>query len=137
VLPLLGRSHQVFAPDLPSYSPASAPAGDYSPARLARFVLSFMDAVGLDTAAVAGNPPGGLAALHLALSQPERVSALCLVEATVGSLRAVLGPFGQRQVLAKRLADRAELHRYLRRRQRHPEVLIRCFQHPPPGRPRR
>jgi pimeloyl-ACP methyl ester carboxylesterase len=54
-LPLLGRSHQVFPPDLPGNSPASAPAADYWPARLARFVLSFMDAVGLDTAAVAGN----------------------------------------------------------------------------------
>jgi pimeloyl-ACP methyl ester carboxylesterase len=176
VLSLLGRSHQVFAPDLPGYSPASAPATDYSPARLARFILSFMDAVGLDSAAVAGNSLGGLAALQLALLEPERVSALCLVdsaglgravnpvlvlqrlpglgelaiavgrrrpgaalravaralllfgrpwrtpgswlveqyraarqpgflEATVASLRAVLGPFGQRQVLAKRLAE--------------------------------
>jgi len=176
VLPLLGRSHRVFAPDLPGYSPASAPATDYSPSRLARFVLSFMAAVGLDSAAVAGNSLGGLAALQLALSEPERVSALCLVdsaglgravnpalvlqclpglgelavavgrrrpraflragaralllfgrpwrtppswlveqyraarqpgflEATVASLRAVLGPFGQRQVLARRLAE--------------------------------
>jgi pimeloyl-ACP methyl ester carboxylesterase len=78
VLSLLGRSHQVFAPDLPGYSPASAPATDYSPARLARFILSFMDAVGLDSAAVAGNSLGGLAALQLALFEPERVSALCL-----------------------------------------------------------
>jgi pimeloyl-ACP methyl ester carboxylesterase len=135
-----------------------------------------MDAVGLDTTAVAGNSLGGLAALQLALLEPQRVSALCLVdsaglgravnpvlvlqrlpglgelaiavgrrrpgaalragaralllfarpwrtprswlveqyraarqpgflEATVASLRAVLGPFGQRQVLAKRLAE--------------------------------
>ncbi len=174
VLPLLGRSHRVFAPDLPGYSPAGAPATDYSPSRLARFVLSFMDAVGLDSAAVAGNSLGGLAALQLALSEPERVSALCLVdsaglgravnpalvvqrlpgigelaiavgrrrpgavlravawamllfgrpwrtpgswlveqyraarqpgflEATVASLRAVLGPLGQRQVLVRQL----------------------------------
>ena len=121
VLPLLGRSHQVLAPDLPGYSPGSVPADDCSPARLARFVARFLDAVGLDRVAVAGNSLGGLAALQLALAEPERVTALCLVdsaglgravnaarqpgflEATVASLRAVLGPFGQRQVLVRRL----------------------------------
>jgi pimeloyl-ACP methyl ester carboxylesterase len=76
VLPLLGRSHQVLAPDLPVTAPASAPATDYAPARLARF----MDAVGLDRAAVAGNSLGGLAALQLALSDPERITASCLVD---------------------------------------------------------
>jgi pimeloyl-ACP methyl ester carboxylesterase len=141
-------------------------------------VAQFLDAVGLGRAAVAGNSLGGLAALHLALSAPERVTALCLVdsaglgravnpalviqrfpgigelaiavgrrrpgaalravgravllfgrpwraprswlveqyraarqpgflEATVASLRAVLGPFGQRQVLVKRLPELA------------------------------
>jgi pimeloyl-ACP methyl ester carboxylesterase len=176
VLPLLGRSRLVLAPDLPGYSPGSPPATDYSPAGLARFVTRFMDAVGLNRAAVAGNSLGGLAALQLALSEPERVAALCLVdsaglgravnpalvlqrlpgigelaiavgrrrpgaalralaravllfgrpwrtprswlveqyraarqpgflEATVASLRAVLGLFGQRQVLIKRLPE--------------------------------
>jgi pimeloyl-ACP methyl ester carboxylesterase len=176
VLPLLGRSHQVLAPDLPGYSPGSGPATDYSPARLARFAARFLDAVGLDRAVVAGNSLGGLAALQLALAEPERVTALCLVdsaglgravnpalvlqrlpgigelaiamgrrrpgaalravaravllfgrpwrtprswlvdqyraarqpgflEATVASLRAVLGPFGQRQVLLERLPE--------------------------------
>jgi pimeloyl-ACP methyl ester carboxylesterase len=176
VLPLLGRSHQVLAPDLPGYSPGSTPASDYSPARLARFIARFMDAVGMGRAAVAGNSLGGLAALQLALSEPERITALCLVdsaglgravnpalvvqrlpgigelaiavgrrrpgaalragaravllfgrpwraprswlveqyraarqpgflEATVASLRTVLGPFGQRQVLVKRLSE--------------------------------
>jgi pimeloyl-ACP methyl ester carboxylesterase len=176
VLPLLGRSHQVLAPDLPGYSPGSTPASNYSPTCLARFVARFLDALELEGAAVAGNSLGGLAALELALSQPERVSALCLVnsaglgrainpalvvqrlpgigevaialgrrrpgaavravarglllfgrpwraprswlaeqyraarqpgflEATVASLRAVLGLFGQRQVLAKRLPE--------------------------------
>jgi 2-hydroxy-6-oxonona-2,4-dienedioate hydrolase len=176
VLPLLGRSHQVLAPDLPGYSPGSTPATDYSPARLAHFVTRFMDAVGLDRVALAGNSLGGLTALQLALSNPGRIAALCLVdsaglgrtvnpalvlqrlpgigelavavgrrrpgaamralgravllfgrpwraprswlveqyraarqpgflEATVASLRAVLGLFGQRQVLVKRLPE--------------------------------
>ena len=80
VLPLLGRSHQVLAPDLPGYSPGSTLATDYSPARLARFVARFTDAVRLDRAAVAGNSLGGLAALQLGLSNPERITALCSVD---------------------------------------------------------
>ena len=88
VLPLLGRSHQVLAPDLPGYSSGRGPIADYSPPRLAHFVARFLDAVGLDRAAVAGNSLGGLAALQLALSHPERVTALCLV-GSAGLGRAV------------------------------------------------
>ena len=33
VLPLLARSHRVFAPDLPGYSPASTPAHAHLPVR--------------------------------------------------------------------------------------------------------
>ncbi|HEV3495066.1 MAG TPA: alpha/beta fold hydrolase [Actinomycetes bacterium] len=103
VLPLLDRSHLVLAPDLPGYSPGSTPAGDYSPARLAHFVARFMDAVGLDRAAVAGNSLGGLVALQLALSHPERVVALCLVDS------AGLGRMVNPALIAQRLPGVGEL----------------------------
>jgi pimeloyl-ACP methyl ester carboxylesterase len=47
-----------------------------------------LDAVGLDRVAVAGNSLGGLAALQLALAEPERVTALCLID-SAGLGRAV------------------------------------------------
>jgi pimeloyl-ACP methyl ester carboxylesterase len=67
-------------PDLPgSGGSAGPPAERYSPAFFGRFVGAFLDALGVDRAAVVGNSLGGLAALRFALSEPERVAALGLV----------------------------------------------------------
>lgn len=77
VLPDLARNHLVFAIDLPGYHGSYEPP-DYSPAYTASFVNSFLDAVGIERAVVVGNSFGGLVALHLALSEPARVSALVL-----------------------------------------------------------
>jgi pimeloyl-ACP methyl ester carboxylesterase len=77
VLPELARSHRVYALDLPGYDGSFEPP-DYAPAFTASFIGSFLDAVGVDSAVVVGNSFGGLVALHLALSEPARVSALIL-----------------------------------------------------------
>jgi len=77
VLPDLARNHCVYAIDLPGYDGSYEPA-DYSPAFTASFVNSFLDAVRAKRAVVVGNSLGRLVALHLALSEPERVSALVL-----------------------------------------------------------
>ncbi len=87
VLPDLARDHLVFAIDLPGYDGSYEPP-DYSPAFTASFVNSFLDAVGVERAVVVGNSFGGLVALHLALSEPERVSALVLSD-SAGLGRAV------------------------------------------------
>ncbi len=77
VLPGLARNHLVYAIDLPGYDGSYEPP-DYAPAYTASFVNSFLDAVGVERAVVVGNSFGGLVALHLALSEPARVSALVL-----------------------------------------------------------
>ncbi len=65
---------------MPSFGHSAKPsAADYSPDFFARFVSAYLDALGLERAVVAGNSIGGLVALRLALSEPERVSALGLV----------------------------------------------------------
>ena len=80
VVPALARAHRVYAPDLPGsgWSARSIDA-DYSPAFFERFVAAFVDALGVERAAVVGNSLGGLAALRLALAEPERVTALGLL----------------------------------------------------------
>lgn len=78
VLPALAREYRVYALDLPGFG--GEPLPDYAPARMARFVLGFLDALGLPRAAVAGNSYGGLVALRLALVAPARVSALALID---------------------------------------------------------
>jgi pimeloyl-ACP methyl ester carboxylesterase len=80
VTPALARSHRVYAPDLPGAGGSAKPQdADYSPGYFERFVAAFLDALGIERAAVVGNSLGGLAALRLALSEPERVAALGLV----------------------------------------------------------
>ena len=73
VLPALARTNRVYAPDLPGSGGSGKPATDYSPAFFARSVAAYLDALGVERAAVAGNSLGGLVALRLALSEPERV----------------------------------------------------------------
>ena len=81
VLPDLASTHLVYAPDLPGFGERSAkPDLDYSPAAFARFVTAFLDVLEVERAVVAGNSLGGLVALRLALSEPERVAALTLVD---------------------------------------------------------
>ena len=80
VLRALARTHRVYAPDLPGFGDSAKPTADYSPAFFERFAVGFLDALGLERAAVVGNSLGGLIALRLALSEPARVGALVLVD---------------------------------------------------------
>lgn len=79
VMPALGRSHRIYAPDLPGFGGSGKPHAGYTPACFRHTMSAFLDAVGVERAAVAGNSLGGLVALRLALEEPERVSSLCLV----------------------------------------------------------
>lgn len=88
VFPALARTHRVYAPDLPGSPNSARPAADYSPAFFERSVAGFLDAVGIERAALVGNSLGGLVSLRLALSEPARVAALILVD-SAGLGRAV------------------------------------------------
>ena len=80
IMPALARTHRVYAPDLPgSGGSAKREEDDYSPASFERFLAAFLDALGIERAAVVGNSLGGLAGLRLALADPERVTALGLL----------------------------------------------------------
>jgi pimeloyl-ACP methyl ester carboxylesterase len=78
-LPSLAGTHRVYAPDLPGSGGSAKPKADYSPAFFTDFLSAFLDAVEVERAAVLGNSLGGLVGLRLAMSEPERVTALGLV----------------------------------------------------------
>jgi pimeloyl-ACP methyl ester carboxylesterase len=88
VMPTLAASHRVYAPDLPGSPDSARPAADYSPAFFERFVTAFLDALDIGQATFVGNSLGGLLALQLALSEPERADALVLVD-SAGLGRAI------------------------------------------------
>lgn len=80
IAPLAARYH-VVAPDLPGFGlsdgiPLRPPLGRYG----AEFVAAWMDAVGLDRAAVIGTSFGGLLALRLAQRDASRIDKLVLID---------------------------------------------------------
>ena len=78
VIPMLSRTYRVYAPTLPGFGDSAKPEEPYSPAYFQEFVLRFMDALGVEQAVVAGNSLGGLVGARMALSAPDRVTALCV-----------------------------------------------------------
>jgi pimeloyl-ACP methyl ester carboxylesterase len=82
VLPKLGEKYRVYAPDFPGNGESAKPIRDYSVQFLTQFATDFLDAVGIDRAVIAGNSLGGLIALQLALSQPERIAGLVLIDSS-------------------------------------------------------
>lgn len=80
----LATEHTVYALDLVGHGRSDKPlARPYDLPSLARFVLDFMDAVGIQRADLVGHSLGGGVALIIAETSPERVHRLVLV-ASVG-----------------------------------------------------
>jgi 4,5:9,10-diseco-3-hydroxy-5,9,17-trioxoandrosta-1(10),2-diene-4-oate hydrolase len=78
-MPTLASTYRVYAPDLPGSGGSIKPHVDYSPAFFTQFLSAFLDALEVERTAVVGSSLGGLVGLHLALSEPSRVSALGLI----------------------------------------------------------
>ena len=51
-MPGLAATNHVYAPDLPSSSGSARSVADYSPAYFERFVAGFLDALGIERAAM-------------------------------------------------------------------------------------
>jgi pimeloyl-ACP methyl ester carboxylesterase len=80
VIPGLAVNTCVYALDLPGSGDSAKPNREYSPEFFAQFMVKFLDALEIERAIVVGNSLGGLIALRLALSHPEKVAALVLVD---------------------------------------------------------
>lgn len=76
---LLAKGYRVIALDLPGYGKSDKPRGDYSIPHYAAVIGEFIDALGVDRVALAGNSMGGWMAVLAALERPEKVSHLILV----------------------------------------------------------
>jgi non-heme chloroperoxidase len=79
VLPHLPPSIHVFAPSQRGHGDSSRPRDGYRSQDFAVDLGAFMDAVGLDSAIIAGGSSGGLAARKFALDHPERTLGLVLL----------------------------------------------------------
>lgn len=77
-VPALSEHFRVLALDLPGYGASARPDAPYTPPWYADVVSDWMDAVGVDRAAVAGHSMGGQIVTHLAVRHPEKVERLVL-----------------------------------------------------------
>jgi pimeloyl-ACP methyl ester carboxylesterase len=85
-LELANYGFRVLAPDLLGYGYSARPRQlDYSIDSQARMIVGFLDALGIDRAAVLGASYGGAVAGILALDYPERVERLILVGAVTNN----------------------------------------------------
>ncbi len=79
VVPALSRSYRVINPDFRGHRHSTASAA-YSLDDLADDWLAILDREGVERAALCGLSMGGMAAMRLALAQPDRVAGLALID---------------------------------------------------------
>ena len=79
----LAPDHPVYAPDLPGFGRSEAPSSALDIAQLARELLAWMDAMGLERPVLLANSLGCQVIVALAAAAPERAAELVLVGPTV------------------------------------------------------
>lgn len=81
---LADAGYNVYALDLPGFGLSEKGwDGDYSHDAQADHVIQFMDSQHIEQAVIIGHSMGGNIAAHIALSHPERVNKLVLVDAAI------------------------------------------------------
>ena len=73
---VLGRGFRVYLPDALGHAGTAGSADDWTTAALAADVIGFADALGLASFHLLGYSMGGMTALHVASSHPERIRTL-------------------------------------------------------------
>jgi pimeloyl-ACP methyl ester carboxylesterase len=76
VIPALAREHRVIALDLPGFGRTPTPPEGMSFSVLEDYLGGFLDALGVERAALAGNSLGGAVVIRHAARNPERVEHL-------------------------------------------------------------
>lgn len=118
VIPFLEKACHVYAIDYPGFGQSDFVEQIEGTGDLARFVLRWMDAVGLTRSHVAGFSLGGWVALTLALDHPERIIKLILIATSAEKLPAIpiINPSGMshRKIL-ETFYDRREVREKLAR----------------------
>lgn len=76
-----GAGYRVIALDSPGFGLSGKPAGGYHNSDYARVVLALLDSLGVSSAVLVGHSMGGAIAAEVALTRPERVRGLVLIDA--------------------------------------------------------
>jgi pimeloyl-ACP methyl ester carboxylesterase len=74
----LSEHYQVYAVDLPGHGLSDKPEVAYNLSFFTRFVINFMQALGIEHASLIGHSIGGLISLNVVINFPEKVDRLVL-----------------------------------------------------------
>jgi pimeloyl-ACP methyl ester carboxylesterase len=122
VLPALAARFRCIVPDLPGFGASAKPLGPDAPygwVRYARFLTQLLDALGVDSAHVAGHSMGGGVSLTFAADHPTRIRKLAAIDAACYPFplplkaRITQAP-GLGPLVFKRFYGRALFHDYFR-----------------------
>ncbi len=95
----LTAQFRVITPDLIGSGLSDKPAIDYRPEELIDSIRGLMDELGLPTATLIGNSMGGGVAIGMALTHPERVHRLVLIDGLPDHVRErLVSPLMQRAI---------------------------------------
>lgn len=78
VIPIVGKSFRAIAMDTPGYGMSDPAPEEYSIENYARYVICFMDALGISKANIVGTHTGASIAVEIAVQYPQRVDTLVL-----------------------------------------------------------
>jgi pimeloyl-ACP methyl ester carboxylesterase len=76
----LSKRYRLYIPDLLGYGYSDRPKVDYTPALFIDMIRQFMDQLGVNSAGLIGNSMGAGIAWAFALTHPERVDKLVLID---------------------------------------------------------
>jgi pimeloyl-ACP methyl ester carboxylesterase len=76
----LSKRYRLYIPDLLGYGYSDRPRVDYTPSLFIDAIRQFMDRLGVKSAGLIGNSMGGGIAWAFALTHPERVNKLVLID---------------------------------------------------------
>ncbi len=79
VVSMLAPAARAYAIDLPGFGESDPPPVPWGTSDYASFVRDFMDALGIESAAIVGHSFGGRIAIRLGIDVPDRVKKLVLV----------------------------------------------------------
>lgn len=80
-IPWLAAKYHVYAPDQIGFGQSDKPVMNYRVATLVEFLDQFYKKLGIEKATIVGNSLGGWTAASFAISHPEKVDKLVLVDA--------------------------------------------------------
>jgi pimeloyl-ACP methyl ester carboxylesterase len=107
------ESYRVILPDLRGHGRSTNPSGEFTHHQAARDMYALLDKLEISRVRGIGHSTGGMTLLHMATQQPERVTAMVVVGATIyfpKQAREIMGKLGPDTMTPKDVEQARKIH---------------------------